>query len=298
MRSAVIFSLFIFVYFGTQAQSMLKFQYKTALLLNDSNMYVIPDASDIKAINYGGKEIAYHSFFKNTHQLHATFIKKDDYYIFEEYNTAGNIIAKGKFIQNVLYCKKDTQNIFSPITLKEIEKHITCYYNLVKVGIWEYNTLRNEKIIGNYFNGKKDGIWKSYINDSYLSNIKTYKLDVVLKDSSIHQISNYNKDSLKSLLDGVWYATTINKADSTYILQRDSKDFSFEYSIKIMNDQLFERNAKFIIENSPLNSLKGNWKWNDDNTLSLSTSNQNIIIQFLYIDKKEIIIKEIHQQKI
>ena len=299
MKSIFIIILFIISSCYLSAQSSLKYQYKTILLLNDSNLYVNTKLSDIKAILFGAKEIGYHSFYSNTHQLHATFIKKDDFFIFEEYDLDGNIIAKGKYIQNVLFCKKDTQNILSPITLKEIEKHITCYYNLVKVGVWEYTKSSNEKIIGNYFNGKKDGIWKCYLNENYLSHIQMYKLGIMTKDSSIHQVTNYTKDSLRAILDnGIWYATNINQIDTTYILQKESKDFSFDYTLKFSTDNLFERNSKFIIENSTLNSIKGKWIWNEDNTLTLSSVNRLITLQFLYIDNKEIIIKEIHQQKI
>jgi len=280
------------------SQALMKYQYKSVLLLNDSSIYVNNDASIQKPINYGGKEIGFHTFYNQSNILHATFIKKDDFYIYEEYDQQGNIIAKGKLIQNVLYCKKDSQIIFSPITLKEIEKHVTCYYSLVKIGVWEYHDIEQNKLIGNYFNGKKDGIWKSYLNNTYLSNIKWYKMDRLVRDSNVHSINQYQKDSLNHLLGGLWYATIIDTNHQTAILERKTKDYSFDYCLKLFSNNLFERNKKFIVENNPNNSLKGAWKWNDDNTITLSSNEQHITLQFLYIDKNEIIIKEIHQSKI
>lgn len=298
MKNTISLFTLIFISFVSFSQGLIKSQYKSVLLLNDSSIYVNNDASIQKPIIYAGKEIGFHTFYNHSNILHATFIKKDDFYIYEEYDQLGNIIAKGKLIQNVLYCKKDSQMILSPITLKEIEKHITCYYSLVKIGAWEYHDLDHNKLTGNYFNGKKDGTWKNYLNNSYLSNIKWYKMDSLIRDSNVHSIHQFHKDSLNHMLGGMWYATIIGSDQQTALLERKTNDYSFDYSLKLSNDNLFERNKKFIVENNPFNSMKGQWKWNDDNTITLSTNNQLITLQFLYIDKNEIIIKEIHQSKI
>ena len=272
------------------AQSLVKNQYKSALLLNDSTIYSINDIPTIQAIQYASKEIGYHAFYKESHLLHATFIKKDEFFIFEEYDQSGNIISKGKLLQNVMYCKKDSHSIMSPITLKEIEKHITCYYNLIKIGQWEYN-YNDIKTKGNYFNGKKDGIWKTYVNDNRLSNISTYKMDSIVSDSNINSVNNYTKDSLRNLLNSTWYVTPINKKSATFIFEKNTNDYTFDYTLKINNDNLFEKSYKFKIDNTP-NNFTGNWRLNDDKSVTLTYNNKEIILYILYIDNKEIIIKE------
>jgi hypothetical protein len=272
------------------SQSLVKNQYKSVLLLNDSSIYSINDIPTIQAIQYAGKEIGYHAFYKESHLLHATFIKKDEFFVFEEYDQNGHIISKGKLLQNVIYCKKDSQSILSPITLKEIEKHITCYYNLIKIGQWEYN-YNDIKTKGNYFNGKKDGIWKTFINDNRLSNLRTYKMDSILADSNINSVNNYSKDSLSNLLNSIWYVTPINKNTSTFIFEKNTNDYTFDYTLKINNNNLFEKSYKFKIDNTP-NNFTGNWRLNDDKSLTLTYNNKETILYILYIDNKEIIIKE------
>lgn len=280
------------------SQGSIKYQIKNEVLFADSNLYEAKESPTIKPISYLGKDIAYHAFYNHSNILHAVFIKKEDQFVFEEYAMSGAIIAKGKLMQNMLYCVKDTHNILSPITLKVTEKHITCYYSLLKVGKWEIMDEEQNIHSGNYFNGKKDGVWKYYINKDYLSNIQIYRMDSLLQDSNVHHVSNYSKDSLSHLLGGLWYASILDKNTHTMILKREVKDYSYDYSLKMLADNNFERNKQFIVANDPETSMKGNWEWNADNSLTLNAHKQQIRLQFLYVDKKEIIIKEIHQPKI
>ena len=105
-------------------------------------------------------------------------------------------------------------------------------------------------------------------------------------------------DSLSHLLGGLWYASILDKNTHTLILKREVKDYTYDFSLKMLADNNFERNKQFIVANDPETSMKGNWQWNADNSLTLNANKQQITLQFLYVDKKEIIIKEIHQPKI
>lgn len=277
--------------------AQLKLNYKTEYLFHDTLLYNIYDNPRIQHVKIAGKDVLFHAYYKHSQILHAVFLKKDDFFYFEEYTYDGDVCARGKLVTNPKYCKKDTQHIFSPITLKEIENTITCYYALVKVGQWEYIN-EQTTLSGSYFNGKKEGIWKKTIGNNLVSNIYSYKSDSLYKDSSIANIQNYQNDSLYNILHGVWFASRMSKQGDTYILERENREFTFDYSLKFKNDFSFERNNKFLIDKHPHNHNEGTWSWNNDKTLSLITAEEKTTYQILYIDKKRIIVQKIIYQKI
>jgi outer membrane receptor for ferric coprogen and ferric-rhodotorulic acid len=116
-------------------------------------------------------------------------------------------------------------------------------------------------------------------------------MDSIVSDSNINSVNNYSKDSLANLLNSTWYVTPINKKSATFIFEKNTNDYTFDYTLKINNDNLFEKSYKFKIDNTP-NNFTGNWRLNDDKSLTLTYNNKKTILYILYIDNKEIIIKE------